>query len=74
MKYTTFCRGINLLVLMYVVSIIFLIVSPNVIGILLDWDVLGLVSYLLVIYYQNVISYGAGILTILSNRIGDLLC
>jgi len=43
-----------LLVLMFVVSIIFLIISPNVISILLGWDGLGLVSYLLVIYYQNV--------------------
>jgi len=29
----------------------FLIISPNVISILLGWDGLGLVSYLLVIYY-----------------------
>ena len=33
---------------------------------------MGLVSYLLVIYYQNIKSYGAGILTVLSNRIGDV--
>lgn len=61
-----------LLVLMFVVSIMFLIISPNIISILLGWDGLGLVSYLLVIYYQNVKSYGAGILTVLSNRIGDV--
>ena len=61
-----------LLVLMFVVFIMFLIVSPNVISILLGWDGLGLVSYLLVIYYQNVRSYGAGMLTVLSNRIGDV--
>jgi NADH-ubiquinone oxidoreductase chain 5 len=42
-----------MLVLMFVVSIMFLITSPNVITILLGWDGLGLVSYLLVIYYQN---------------------
>jgi NADH-ubiquinone oxidoreductase chain 5 len=40
--------------------------------ILVIWDGLGLVSYLLVIYYQNVNSYGAGILTVLSNRIVDV--
>jgi len=33
-----------LLVLMFVVSIIFLIISPNVISILLGWHGLGLVS------------------------------
>jgi NADH-ubiquinone oxidoreductase chain 5 len=61
-----------LLVLMFVVSIIFLIISPNVISILLGWDDLSLVSYQLVIYDQNVRSYGAGMLTVLSNRIGDV--
>ena len=48
------------MVLIFVASMIFLIISPNVISILLGWDGLGLVSYLLVIYYQNVRSYGAG--------------
>lgn len=61
-----------ILVLMFVVSIMFLIISPNMIRILLGWDGLGLVSYCLVIYYQNVRSYGAGMLTVLSNRIGDV--
>nr|YP_009350397.1 NADH dehydrogenase subunit 5 [Crepititermes verruculosus]AQP26982.1 NADH dehydrogenase subunit 5 [Crepititermes verruculosus] len=61
-----------MLVLMFVISMMFLIISPNVISILLGWDGLGLVSYLLVIYYQNVSSYGAGMLTVLSNRIGDV--
>jgi NADH-ubiquinone oxidoreductase chain 5 len=53
-----------LLVLMFVVSIMFLIVGPNVITVILSWDIVGLVSYLLVIYYQNVRSYGAGMLTV----------
>nr|YP_009350995.1 NADH dehydrogenase subunit 5 [Oriensubulitermes inanis]AQP28294.1 NADH dehydrogenase subunit 5 [Oriensubulitermes inanis] len=61
-----------LLVLMFVISMMFLIISPNVISILLGWDGLGLVSYLLVIYYQNTKSYSAGMLTVLSNRIGDV--
>lgn len=61
-----------LLVVIFVLSIIFLIISPNLIRILLGWDGLGLVSYCLVIYFQNVKSYNAGILTALSNRIGDV--
>lgn len=61
-----------LLVLIFVTSIILLIISPNLIRILLGWDGLGLVSYCLVIYFQNVKSYNAGILTALSNRIGDV--
>ena len=61
-----------LLVLLFVFSIIILIISPNLIRILLGWDGLGLVSYCLVIYFQNVKSFNAGILTALSNRIGDV--
>nr|YP_010686232.1 dehydrogenase subunit 5 [Longzhouacris mirabilis]WAX39736.1 dehydrogenase subunit 5 [Longzhouacris mirabilis] len=60
------------LVLMFIFSMIFLIISPNLISILLGWDGLGLVSYCLVIYYQNVKSFSAGMLTALSNRIGDV--
>lgn len=62
-----------ILVLLFVLSIILLIIRPNIIRILLGWDGLGLVSYCLVIYYQNLKSYNAGILTVLSNRIGDVL-
>nr|WGO57477.1 NADH dehydrogenase subunit 5 [Perisphaerus sp. 3 ZQW-2023b] len=60
------------LVLLFIMSMMFMIISPNMISILLGWDGLGLVSYCLVIYYQNVKSYNAGMLTALSNRIGDV--
>nr|YP_009227844.1 NADH dehydrogenase subunit 5 [Gynaephora qumalaiensis]AIC83226.1 NADH dehydrogenase subunit 5 [Gynaephora qumalaiensis] len=62
-----------ILVLLFVISMMLLIVSPNIISILLGWDGLGLISYLLVIYYQNYKSYNAGMLTVLSNRIGDVM-
>nr|AFQ62358.1 NADH dehydrogenase subunit 5 [Papilio dardanus] len=62
-----------ILVLLFVFSMILLIISPNMISIFLGWDGLGLVSYCLVIYYQNVKSYNAGMLTALSNRIGDVM-
>nr|YP_009905694.1 NADH dehydrogenase subunit 5 [Ctenocephalides felis]QLI54057.1 NADH dehydrogenase subunit 5 [Ctenocephalides felis] len=61
-----------LLVLMFVFSMMMMIISPNLISILLGWDGLGLVSYCLVVYYQNVKSYNAGMLTVLMNRIGDV--
>nr|WDE75929.1 NADH dehydrogenase subunit 5 [Parnassius cephalus] len=61
------------LVLLFVFSMVLLIISPNMISIFLGWDGLGLVSYCLVIYYQNVKSYNAGMLTALSNRIGDVM-
>nr|YP_010191522.1 NADH dehydrogenase subunit 5 [Puliciphora borinquenensis]QZL38257.1 NADH dehydrogenase subunit 5 [Puliciphora borinquenensis] len=60
------------LVLLFVGSMMMMILSPNLISILLGWDGLGLVSYCLVIYFQNVKSYNAGMLTALSNRIGDV--
>lgn len=65
------------LIVLFVISIIIIIISPSLITILIGWDGLGLVSYALVIYYQNFKSYNAGILTALRNRIGDaalLIC
>nr|APX39934.1 NADH dehydrogenase subunit 5 [Longitarsus candidulus] len=61
-----------LLVVMFVMSMMCLIISPNLVSILLGWDGLGLVSYCLVIYYQNMKSFNAGMLTALSNRVGDV--
>lgn len=60
------------LVLLFVGSIVLIILSPNFISILIGWDGLGLVSYCLVIYYQNNKSFNAGMITILRNRIGDI--
>nr|AFU50203.1 NADH dehydrogenase subunit 5 [Imatidium capense] len=61
-----------MLVLLFVLSMSFLIISPNLMSILLGWDGLGLISYCLVIYYQNEKSYNAGMLTLLTNRLGDV--
>lgn len=60
------------LVYLFVLSMLLIVLSPNIIRILLGWDGLGLVSYCLVIYYQGVKSANAGMLTILSNRVGDV--
>nr|UGS80210.1 NADH dehydrogenase subunit 5 [Dagualachesilloides caliensis] len=61
------------LVFSFVISMGLLIISPNLISLLLGWDGLGLTSYCLVIYYQNIKSYNAGMLTAMSNRIGDVM-
>nr|YP_010531158.1 NADH dehydrogenase subunit 5 [Athalia arunachalensis]UXW93380.1 NADH dehydrogenase subunit 5 [Athalia arunachalensis] len=61
-----------LMVFLFVFSMILLIISPNLISILLGWDGLGLISYCLVIYYQNIKSFNSGLLTILMNRVGDV--
>nr|YP_006665929.1 NADH dehydrogenase subunit 5 [Leucoptera malifoliella]AER38734.1 NADH dehydrogenase subunit 5 [Leucoptera malifoliella] len=61
-----------ILVLLFVLSMMLLIISPNLISILLGWDGLGLISFCLVIYYQSFKSYNSGMLTVLSNRVGDV--
>lgn len=61
------------LVMLFVLSMNFLIFVPRVIGVILGWDGLGLISFLLVIYYQNRKSLGAGLVTAFINRVGDAL-
>ena len=61
-----------ILVLFFILSIFLLILSPNLIRLLLGWDGLGVTSYLLVIFYQSNKSYNAGILTAITNRLGDV--
>ena len=62
----------TILVLLFVLSINLLIFIPHFIVLLLGWDGLGIVSFALVIYYQNPKSLAAGIITALTNRIGDV--
>lgn len=61
------------IVLLFILSILILILIPNAYILILGWDGLGLVSYCLVIYYQRVNSYNSGIITIIRNRIGDVI-
>nr|QBG38558.1 NADH dehydrogenase subunit 5 [Acropyga butteli] len=56
----------------FILSMILMIISPNLISILFGWDGLGLISYCLVIFYQNYSSYNSGMVTVLCNRMGDI--
>nr|QZZ18267.1 NADH dehydrogenase subunit 5 [Elbelus tripunctatus] len=60
------------LVILFVISMLLMIISPSLVSILLGWDGLGLVSYCLVIYYNSLKSYLAGLITCLTNRLGDI--
>lgn len=72
MKGEKFIERFIHLVILFIFSIVLIIIRPRVIRILFGWDGLGLVSYCLIIYYQNYISYNSGIVTVLCNRIGDV--
>nr|QDI93992.1 NADH dehydrogenase subunit 5 [Tuxedo flavicollis] len=61
-----------ILVVLFILSMMMMILSPNLVSILLGWDGLGLVSYCLVVYFQNSKSFNAGMLTIITNRVGDV--
>lgn len=60
------------LVLLFIGSILLLVYLPSLLGIILGWDGLGVSSFLLVIFYNNVSSLRSGLLTIYLNRLGDV--
>lgn len=61
------------LVIIFILSMNFLIFIPRIICLLLGWDGLGIVSFILVIYYQNSKAIAGGIITALINRVGDAI-
>nr|YP_009127071.1 NADH dehydrogenase subunit 5 [Anodonta arcaeformis]AHJ59886.1 NADH dehydrogenase subunit 5 [Anodonta arcaeformis] len=73
MEGETFMRRFMLLIMAFVGSMNLLIFVPSLITVLLGWDGLGIVSFALVVYYQNKKSLAAGMLTVLANRVGDAL-
>lgn len=65
------CYRFFWLMVLFIVFILIIIFSPSIVGVLLGWDGLGIISYCLVIYYQNTDAYNSGFITAASNRLGD---
>ena len=59
------------LTVLFVLSICLVISVSNLFFVMLGWDGLGLVSFFLIVYYQNQSSIFSGVFTLLINRIGD---
>ena len=60
-----------MIVISFVSSMVILIFMGSLVGALIGWDGLGVTSFLLVVYYKNRKSLGSGIITALTNRLGD---
>nr|YP_010279273.1 NADH dehydrogenase subunit 5 [Micrarionta opuntia]UKG20823.1 NADH dehydrogenase subunit 5 [Micrarionta opuntia] len=61
------------LLFLFVLSMNVLIFSGSLFILLVGWDGLGVSSFLLIIYYQSYTSLEAGVLTLMINRVGDIL-
>lgn len=59
------------LTVFFVLSMLIVINIRDFFFIILGWDGLGLVSFFLIVYYQNYSSIYSGLFTVLINRIGD---
>nr|YP_010191945.1 NADH dehydrogenase subunit 5 [Diopatra cuprea]QZM06614.1 NADH dehydrogenase subunit 5 [Diopatra cuprea] len=73
MKHDPFLKRFIHLVILFILSMNMLIFIPHLMILLLGWDGLGITSFILVIYYQNPKSLAAGMITALTNRIGDVM-
>jgi len=64
-------KNFSLLLIIFITRILLLILFSNLYMTLIGWDGLGVTSFLLVVYYKNRKRLSSGILTALTNRIGD---
>ena len=56
---------------LFILSILLVVNLSNLFFLILGWDGLGLVSFFLIVYYQNQSSITSGVFTLLINRLGD---
>jgi len=73
----SYMRGYNVrnfvfLYVRFIVRIVWLIINNNFYWIMFGWDGLGVVSFLLIVFYINGERINNGLFTLFQNRIGDL--
>nr|QSX43096.1 NADH dehydrogenase subunit 5 [Brachionus manjavacas] len=56
---------------LFILSMLIVVNMSNLFFLMLGWDGLGLISFFLIVYYQNQSSITSGVFTLLMNRIGD---
>lgn len=61
------------LLFLFVIAILLLLFRGRVLFIFLGWEGLGVTSFVLIIFYQNVIRMKGGLMTLLTNRLGDAM-
>jgi len=57
---------------MFLFSMFCLVFSADLLRLFVAWDLLGFTSFFLVIFYRSRASLAGGILTGLTNRVGDV--
>ena len=57
----------------FIISMIILIYSFNLTSLLIRWDGLGVTSFLLIFFYHSIKRKNSSLITIILNRIGDLI-
>lgn len=65
-------RNFIFLYLSFVIRIIWLVLNNNFYWMMFGWDGLGVVSFLLIVFYMNNERMRNGLFTLFQNRIGDL--
>nr|YP_010555871.1 NADH dehydrogenase subunit 5 [Marcia japonica]UYR95103.1 NADH dehydrogenase subunit 5 [Marcia japonica] len=72
MAHECFLKRFSYILQAFVLSMAVLVMFPGYLGLMVGWDGLGVVSFLLVVYYMNSESLSAGMITAISNRVGDV--
>jgi len=60
------------IIIMFLGSMFLLVFSARLLTLFVAWDLLGFISFYLVIFFRTRASFGGGLLTGITNRIGDV--